>query len=260
MNYGLYLSASGVLTNMYRQDVYANNLANVQTVGFKPDVPVISQRPAEADEGSYPSQFHNALLDQIGGGALAGKQTLNLTPGPIRHTGNPTDVALTTANAFFAVQAKDAQGQSAVRLTRDGRFMVNAQGNLVTATDGLPVLGKDNQPITLKPNAPVTIGRSGQIYQDGQAVAQLQVTAVSDPRNLVKEGQDLLWSQSGADMRTPLANPTVVPEAVEGSGVDPIHDMMNLMATSKAISMNADMLHFEDDLMNQAVNVLGRVS
>ena len=88
MNYGLYLSASGVLTNTYRQDVFANNLANVETPGFKPDLPSIRQRDPEAIEDNLGFQGSNELLDRLGGGVLAGQQRINFNQGTLRPTGN----------------------------------------------------------------------------------------------------------------------------------------------------------------------------
>ena len=70
MNYGLYLSASGVLTNLYRQDVFSNNLANVETVGFKQDLPSIRQRAPESIEQQFGSDVSKRLLDKLGGGRL----------------------------------------------------------------------------------------------------------------------------------------------------------------------------------------------
>ena len=66
MNYGLYLSATGVLANTYRQDVIANNLANVETVGFKRNIATFQQRLTEAQQRRN-SQLSNPLLDHIGG-------------------------------------------------------------------------------------------------------------------------------------------------------------------------------------------------
>ena len=69
MNYGLYLSASGVLSNTYRQDVFANNLANVETPGFKPDMPSIRQRDPEAIEDSL-GIGEVEVLDRFAGGTV----------------------------------------------------------------------------------------------------------------------------------------------------------------------------------------------
>ena len=89
MNYGLYLSAAGVLTNSYRQDVFANNLANVNTVGFKPDLPVLRTRPPEAIEDPAPFGTSNDLLERLGGGVLAGPQRTSFAPGPVEQTHRP---------------------------------------------------------------------------------------------------------------------------------------------------------------------------
>ena len=80
MNYGLYLSASGVLTNLYRQDVFANNLANSETVGFKPDSPTVRQREPEAIEDNLGLGASQRLLDKLGGGVLAGPQSIRFSP------------------------------------------------------------------------------------------------------------------------------------------------------------------------------------
>ena len=72
MIYGLYLSASGVLANSYRQDVIANNIANSETVGFKKDLTMLQQRPTAAQETGHWSQT-DSLLEPLGGGLLAAR-------------------------------------------------------------------------------------------------------------------------------------------------------------------------------------------
>ena len=91
MNYGLYLSASGVLTNMYRQDVFANNLANAQTIGFKPDFPMLSQRDPESVEDDAGFDVRHDLLDRLGGGVYAGPQAIDFSVGRLEQTENPMD-------------------------------------------------------------------------------------------------------------------------------------------------------------------------
>src|SRR5690606_7809628 len=141
--YGLYLSASGVLTNLYRQDVFANNLANSETVGFKPDSPSIRQRDPEAIEDNLGLGVSQRLRDKLGRGVPAGPQGIRFTPGPMRQTGNPFDAALDDDTSFFAVDT--AEG---ARYTRDGRFTLNGEGTLVTQ-NGQPVVGVGGQPIVV---------------------------------------------------------------------------------------------------------------
>lgn len=258
MNYGLYLSASGMLTSEYRQNILANNLANVDTAAFKPDVPAVVHRGAEAIENQLGGRVAQQLLDQLGGGALANPATTNFAPGPLKHTGNPLDVALDQPNAFFAVRVHDAQtGKVRIELTRDGRFTRNAMGQLVTP-DGSAVLDVGDQPIVITGSAPVRIDPAGRVLQNGEMLARLQVASVRDPQALIKQG-DNRFAFTGRDPRTVLDNPTVRPGFVEGSGVNPITTLMKLIRATHAMSRNATMIHYADLTMNKAVNQLGSV-
>ncbi len=258
MNYGLYLSASGVLTNSYRQDVYANNLANVNTVGFKPDLPTLSQRAPEAIEDLTPLGTAQELLDRLGGGVLAGPQRTSFAAGPIQQTGRDLDVALTDTTSFFAVEQTDPHtGQTQVRLTRDGRLMVDGRGYLVTAA-GHRVLDPDDQPIRLAPDAKVTVTADGRIQQDGGDAARLQVATVADPQSLKKAGGNL-FAFAGGDPRTGTEQPSLRVGALESSGTDAIGTLMSIMAATKAATSNANLIKYHDGLMDQAINTLGRV-
>ncbi len=258
MNYGLYLSASGVLTNMYRQDVYANNLANAQTIGYKPDYPAIQLRQPEAIEDNAGLELREDLLDRIGGGAFAGPQAINFGVGRLEPTGNPMDVALSEPDRFFAVARTDPRTQQReVLLTRDGRFVRDAAGLLVTASGGHEVLDAQDSPIPLG-DGPVQIDSAGNIQQDGEAIGRLQVASVDDLRALKKAGQNLC-SLEGARRRPVDEARAVVSGFLEGSNVEPVHELVKLIEATRAISMNSQMIQYHDGLMDRAVNVLGRV-
>ena len=260
MNYGLYLSASGVLTNTYRQDVFANNLANVQTPGFKPDVPTIRQRDPESIEDGLGIDRSNELLDKLGGGVLAGDQQINFAPGALRVSGKPLDVALVDKHQFFAVQTADADGNTSVALTRDGRFTRNDNGELVTQS-GHRVLDNNDQPIVVQGAGPASIDKDGNVMVNGEAIAQVQVDRVDNLDVLIKHGQGLYVYQ-GQDPRTLLASGQrdMRPGYYEASGVDPVMAMMNVVAATKALTSNANMIRYHDKLLDEAVNTLGRVA
>src|SRR6185503_10320423 len=101
MIYGLYLSAAGVMTNAYRQDVISNNLANAETIGFKKDLARFQQRRTEAEERGDESGT-NALLENIGGGVFASPTHVDLSQGEIESSSNNLDVAL-EGSGYFAV-------------------------------------------------------------------------------------------------------------------------------------------------------------
>lgn len=260
MNYGLYLSASGVLTNQYRQDVFANNLANVETTGFKVDIPTVRQRDAESVEDGLGMDVSQRLLDRLGGGVLAGPQRVSFRPGALTKTDGPLDVALSDDQSFFAVgQVDHKTGEVVPRLTRDGRFTRNAQGELVTQS-GDRVLDANDNPIQIPEDAVVTINRNGVLVTDaGEEVGQIQVASVDDRSRLVKQGSNL-FGFTGADPREVVDAPLVHAGFIESSGVDPIQAILGVTNAGKAATANADMMKYFDRLMDQTVNDFGRVS
>ncbi|MCC6679722.1 MAG: flagellar hook-basal body protein [Phycisphaeraceae bacterium] len=259
MNYGLYLSASGVLTNLYRQDVFANNLANVQTTGFKPDQPALTQRPIERIEDQLGMRFSDRLLDQLGGGVFAGPQSIDFAVGSFQPTGNDLDVALPQRDCFFAVQhTHEKTGQTSVRLTRDGNFTRNAEGLLVNQS-GQFVLDIDDQPIRLPDEGDVAISGSGQVTIDGEPLAQLQVARVADLSQLHKAGANQFAFQ-GADPRRIEQSPQVQTGALESSAADPVKTMVKMIAATRAATGSAQLMSYFDTLMDRAVNTLGRVA
>jgi flagellar basal-body rod protein FlgF len=260
MNYGLYLSASGMLTNLHRQDVFANNLANVKTVGFKRDLAAIQQRDPEAIEERFGSRLSQRLLDRLGGGVFAARSRISLEPAPLEETGGDLDLALTGRNAFFAVRQLDAAGNEQVRLTRDGRLTRDAEGMLVTIAGGYRLLDDKDQPIALPATGKVHIDNAGKISVGDDQVATIQVAAVNDPERLIKQGHGLFQWRGAEDPRSPVAAANVRQGFVESSGVDPIKALMALIGATKAVTGNANLIRYHDAMMDRAVNVLGRVA
>ena len=259
MNYGLYLSASGMMTNMYRQDVFANNLSNVQTTGFKPDMPDVTHRAPEAIEDKLGFSASDRLLDKLGGGVFAGPQRIDMSTAPLTETGNPLDAAIQTDGHFFAVRVQDQQtGEVNVQLTRDGRFTRNSQGQLVTPT-GHQVLNPDDEPIAVPAGGPVKLDARGQLLQNGEPVAQLQIANVDDPQQLEKRGAGM-FGFGGQDPRQIVENPQLRPGFVESSGVNPISTLMRLISATKSVGGNAELIKYHDNAMDAAVNTLGRVT
>ena len=260
MNYGLYLSASGMATNLYRQDVFANNLANAKTVGFKLDSPSIKQRDPEAIESGQGLDVSNRLLDILGGGALAAPQRVDFSQGQIEHTGNPFDFALASPDSFFNIQTVDSQGNIKPMLTRDGRFSRDSEGYLVTVTNGQKVLDSKDKPIVVPGDRPFAINESGEIYSNNEQVATLGISTVADKDKLIKHGQNqFTWREQG-DLRIAPKYVSIRQSHVETSAVDPIQALMKLVDATKSANGNANLIRYHDQIMEQAVNTLGRVA
>ncbi len=260
MNYGLYLSASGVLTGMNRQDVIANNLANASTVGFKRDLAAYSQRSAESARPGADMQLADKLLDRLGGGTLVAPTQLDIRDGALRRTGNDLDIAI-QGDGFLAVRATDDAGQAVTRLTRDGRLTLDTEGNLITTTGGHRVLDDANQPIQLNSALAATIDTTGAIRQNNQVVAQLRVVSTTGAEKTVQHVGYGLYTAADATLaaKTP-ASGRIVQGWLEEANVDPVREMVGMIEASRAINNNANMIRYHDTIMQQAATVLGRVS
>ena len=262
MNYGLYLSASGVMVNAHRQDVLANNLANVNTAGFKPLFTDARQRPAESlENGPVDFGLSNALLDKLGGGIFGKDQRVAFTTGAPVKTDRDLDAALTTDNAFFAVQHTDPNtGQQDIRLTRAGQFKTNAAGQLTTQSGQL-VLNVDNEPIEVV-GRPV-IGRTGEIRMldtQGNVIGRDQIQVAQADLNALRPSGKNLFEMRGGDSRVAIEQPVVLPGHYESSGTNAISTMMEIVSATKAATGNAKMIQYHDQMLNASINTFARLA
>jgi flagellar basal-body rod protein FlgG len=257
MDYGLYLSAGGVLTNMHRTDVFANNLANVDTASFKPDFAIVRQRLPERLEDNIADVPPQELLERLGGGVLIDPTRVNLSQGALELSENPMDVAI-QGDGFFVVDSGRGEGNDRLRLSRDGRLTLDARGTLVRVTDGLPVLNRNNNPIRLRRDAPVDIDETGAIRQEGNVVARLRVVDVNDDRLLAKDGANLLTIRGGPGALQE-SSAMVRQGMVERSGVDPIRAMLAINRATGAMNRNTRMIEIQDQTIRGAINNLGRI-
>ncbi len=258
MNYGLYLSASGALSNMHRQDVLANNLANMNTVGFKPDQVDNRQRLPERLESPGGFTDPKLMLERIGGGLFIQPTRADLSQGALTATKNDLDVAL-DGDGMFVVGDGISSGIEEIRLTRDGRFTLDARGELVLAANGLKVLGEDNRPIRLDPTQTARIDQQGSIIQNGAEVARIQIAAAPDARDLIKAGDNLFRLTDGSKLKAGPAEGMVKQGFTEASAVDPILTMNAMMSAAKAAQANLTMIQHHDHILGQTMNTFARV-
>jgi len=259
MNFGLYTAASGALANMHRMDTFANNLANIETAGFKPVISSLRQRdPVRQEDGVFnlPS---NSMLERLGGGVMQMPPRIQWQQGAPQRTGLPLDVAL-DGPGFLVLDAGD-NNPGEVRFSRDGRLTMNNSGTLVQRGTGLPVLDQDNRPITLTGGGQASISKDGQVIQDGKAIARLQTTTVADLTRLRPIGDGLFSAPKAVmEARTDSTNTAVIPGSIERSAVDPIKTMTDITAAERSISGSLRLIQLQDQLMDRAINTFGRMA
>ena len=251
MDYGLYVSAAGALANSYRQDVVANNLAIVDTVAFKRDMALMQGRRTESSQtGSH--RYTDPLLERLGGGLFALPTHTDFSPSSLDLTGKPTDFAL-DGSGFFQVKNQDQ-----IQYTRDGRFTLDEQNQLVTVTEHLPVLDESGAPITLIPGLEFSVTEAGVVNQEGTPVGRLGVVDFDDTTGLKKQGKNLYIYQ-GDDSPRAVSTP-VKQGALESSGVEAIQQLVDMIKAQRSFQMNLSSLQLQDETLGMAVNRLGSIS
>ena len=221
----IYLSMSGAKAAMQRQDVLANNLANVSTVGFRAELAAFRAVPVE---GSGASTRVYALESTVGA---------NHQPGAVQATGRSLDVAM-KGNAWLAVQALD--GTEAY--TRAGALDINAEGLIVTQ-GGLTVLG-DGGPITVAPNSAVAIAADGTVSASGangrsSTLGRLKLVTPESPSE-IQRGLDGLFRAESDLSADPGAR--LQEGALEGSNVSAVETMVAMIAAGRQFEQQMKLL------------------
>ncbi|NQU74860.1 MAG: flagellar hook-basal body protein [Planctomycetes bacterium] len=250
MNYGLYLSAAALGIQEYRQQVTANNLANVNTTSFKRDVTTVRSRPPAPEERNLPWYVSVPILDEVEGGLRNGSTHTDFAQGPMVHTGGELDVAL-EGEGFFAVEADGGKLYS-----RDGRFARDAEGYLVTSAGQQRVLDETGRTILL-PVGKVSFDRQGFIRVNGEPQGRVGITDFRDPAVLRKVGDNAY--AAGAAQTTP-AKAQLRHEYVEGSGVEPTRALIDMLTAQRTYDASAKMIQLADSMLGKAVNEIARMA
>jgi flagellar basal-body rod protein FlgF/flagellar basal-body rod protein FlgG len=251
MYYGLYMSAAGAHAQSQQVEVLSNNLANADTVGFKRELALLEARDSEAIERGLDHRGSRSAND-IGGGIRFSATATDFRSGKFRETGIPTDLALERPGDFFAVQRGNEQ-----LLTRAGNFRLATDGTLLTQEND-PVLASDGSPIQIDPALPWRILPGGLIEQAGDAL-EIGIFRPGDPQSLEKLGQNY-FSARGQEPEP------VAPEEralrggfVELSAVNPVEEMVELIAASRNYEANIRLIQQHDQATSQLINRMLRV-
>lgn len=237
---GLYISAQGAQAQTQRLETIANNLANVDTVGFKRDLTMFQARYAESVQQGL-SQADSGSVDDLGGGVRFRQTSTDFSGGPLKRTERPTDVAI-EGDGFFAVR----KGQETF-LTRAGNFRMTSRGELVTQ-QGYQVLGDSNTPIVINPNGgPVEVSTSGAVRQ-GNASQNLALVKPGSLGDLVKAGENLFRSMAQVQP-LPATQRAVAPGYLEMSGVQPTTEMTALIEASRLVEANLNLMKAQDQML-----------
>ena len=243
---GLYTAGSGMAAYQSKLDVLANNLANVDTPGFKADLFTL------IPSGVSPLDLSGTTSPT--GSVEPGHTVLDRSPGVLKHTGNPLDLAI-VGPGMFVVQTPQRMA-----FTRAGNFSRNADGYLVTP-EGFRVLGTggpirvSEQGFTVDSRGQVsTVAGTGAAGTEGQ----LRIVAGPAPENLVKFGANLYVPADGAADPPDLPEAGIVQGAIEASNVNVVRSMVDILVTMRSFEAYQRTVQAIDQTAGQATADLGR--
>ncbi len=221
-------------------DVTAANLANANTPGFRAERTLFTAWLAREPGGAVPP----------GEGAIAFAQDSatwhDTTAGPLRHTGNPLDLAIGNGLGWFTVQTPRGP-----RLTRAGQFQLDASGTVVDAL-GDPLLDASGNPLRTTPaDTRLAVTADGTLASENGPIGRIGVVQPNDESKLTAEGATLA---AAATPTSPLADPQIVQGAVEDSNVRPIEELNRMMQQMREFQLTTQMIQAESDRAATAID------
>lgn len=288
---GLYSASAGMVAQQRKHDAATNNIANLNTPGFKMNT-VVQRTFPEMLISLVRGDEREHTIGRLAGGVFAEESLPLFIQGDVISTGNSTDLALVSdlglpgivfdasgrgvnaqgervyqPQAFFTVQGDGG----AERYTRDGKFSIDDNGNWVSPT-GYLLIGVNGQPINIGDHAgDVYIAEAGQIIDsltgeqlagpNGEPLA-LRISVIENPYDLIREGDGNFRLDEGAPPARLLAageNARVMQGYMERSNVDASAATVDMMTAARAYEANQKIIQYYDRSLEKAVNEVGRV-
>lgn len=276
MQSGYYNTTGGMVTQFNRLDLISNNLANLNTAGFKRDDVVIGdylrlyethkeQLPIE-DHTRKAAKFLNRTMNRV---PIISEEYTDRSVGNLAQTDNSLDFALQKENAYFVIKTPDG-----IRYTRDGSFsldseghIVNKSGHLVLSRNGLEEEQEEQNGIQISAGLNLEADASGNLYArnlNNDAIAEqinigaLAVVAFENPRYLKKVGQNLYeYPAEREDEREIVRDPLLAQGFIEKSNVNAVREMSSLIETNRLVDMYSKVMKSHmDDLNAEAITKL----
>ncbi len=254
---------SGMIANQERHEAISNNLANVNSIGFKKDVHATTSFSAVLSDVQGKRQVQQSLTDNIyrttvGRDTKAYTRAIKTshTQGDMRITGNNFDLSL-MGEGFFSIQTDHG-----IEYTRNGSFMLNSKNELITPQGNI-VLGVGSQetegiPIIIDGNN-VTFLNDGTVNVDGVPVGQLRIVDFDDYTNLRKVGSSLFAYDGSEDGIMSAGSFFVEQGSLESSNVNSLSEMTAMLFNTRHFEMSGRSIKAVEQTINRAIAELGKL-
>lgn len=223
-------------------DVVANNIANMNTHGFRGERMMFIEHMVKSRGGAKLQGTKLAYVRDIA-------TITDTSPGPMEKTGNPLDLAI-TGEGFFVVQTEDGE-----RYTRNGRFQLDDGGQIVTQT-GNPLVSSGGDPFFLSPeDTVVTISRDGTVSTNNGELGKIRLVTFENPQELERFANGLFASKTKpVDVETP----EIAQGTLEGANIKPILEMAKLIEISRKYDSARKFIDREDERMRNMIREFGQ--
>lgn len=278
---GIYTSASGMLVEQARQDVITNNLANIDTAGFKKDLAIFRDEPSmdmhRIDDnrkifGKKLEIDFRPYIGRVGTGASIDEITTIHEQGLLQNTNNPTDLAL-FGDGMFVVETPNG-----IRYTRAGNFRVGSEGFLVDAngnrvmalkepaiinkgsiiTDPKGEFALNASYVPLDGSEQFKVDNDGKVYVNGEARFRLMVVNFDEPKHMKKIGYNYY---EPADERAGFgrfSEGTKIEQGMlEKSNVNLVREMVNMITVMRAYESNQKAISTHDGTLGTLISRVG---
>lgn len=257
---GFYTAASGMIAQQRVQETLANNIANINTPGYKADQTAVRSFPEMLmyQLGNKTNQAVKHPIGTLNSGVYVQEMIPNFIQGDLKETGITTDLAIVYnklqdehGELFFTLENEAGER----RLTRNGNFTIDQEGMLVT-NDGFYVLDQTGNSIATFDQA-FTVTPDGVIQLLNGGNIPLGITYVEDANELAKEGNDVF---RGEGIPVPAGSTFSIYQGfLERSNVDAAQTMTHMMQAFRLFEINQRVLKTYDESMGKAVNDIARL-
>ncbi|MCD6561915.1 MAG: flagellar basal-body rod protein FlgF [Deltaproteobacteria bacterium] len=258
----IYIAASGAIAQERMLNVVSNNLANINTAGFKEDktffrsylpgsfssfkgnpqnneIAIKNGMPPDSRQGNIHVKFEGA--------------STNFSPGQLKYTGDPLDFAL-GGKGFFTIRTNDG-----IQYTRKGDFTLNQDGVLVTQ-DGFPVLGEGGEiQINMTDGEKIIVDLNGNISLDEKQIDSLRIVEFDDPHLLNKVGNTLFATENPKDVGKKANEIDLNQGYIESSNVDSIKAMTEIIEALRGFESYQKILQSIDKINSKTNNEVGKL-
>ena len=242
-----YIALSRQMALWKQMDIVSNNMANMNTSGFKQDDALFTSFLVETPEATGIGRTPLYFIEDYG-------SFQNFAEGAFEETGNTFDLAI-KGDAFFCLETGAGE-----MYTRKGQFSLDSDGKLVT-NDGAIVLSENNEPFFFAPGeTEITITESGDVMTENGVIGRLKLATFADNQKLLKVAGTMFENTDGNPMEIGNNNIRVAQGVIEKSNVNPIEEMTKLIKVQRSYEYVQQMIDNEHDRLSNTISTYAQLA